>query len=115
MFVVVTAVCCFLGYELDWIRQRHRFIETHNPDAFRSDQDTRAPQLLWCFGEQGMNNLLFDVDPKDVSFDPTGRRYIRSNTPVVATARRLFPESRIRAMDSMTNPSFAALPVEIID
>ena len=128
VFIGATAFCCFLGYELDWIRQRHRFIDSPDGDypfgVFRGSQDTSAPegrkrpiapQLLWLFGEQGINTISFNIEPIYVLQDASGRRFIPSSTPAIAIARRLFPESRITAWDSKTYPKGGSLPIEILD
>jgi hypothetical protein len=132
LFIWLTAGCCFLGYELDWIRQRHRFIETHSPSrdapfgVFRGYLDftgkgppdrkcPNAPHLLWLFGEEGVNTLMFDVPPSEITYDPVRRRgYIRKSHPTIVVARRLFPESYISA-DDCTTKNGDCIPVDILD
>jgi hypothetical protein len=54
LFVVVTVICCWLGYELNWIRQRHEALAKCGftielPGA--SQEFLTAPGCLWLFGE----------------------------------------------------------------
>ena len=54
LFVVVIAGCCWLGYQLNWIRQRHEVLS--RPEVNSSIFDpvgTRAPVGLMLLGEQG--------------------------------------------------------------
>jgi hypothetical protein len=67
MFVLVTVFCVWLGYQLNWIRQRR--------DAIRSDiilsigtDETRPPGLLWIFGEQGHSQISsFRTDEVEIN------------------------------------------------
>jgi hypothetical protein len=64
LFVVVTVFGCWLGYQLNWIRQRHEAITAgHVP----SDQDkiVPAPGLLWLFGERGHAYVFIRVADSD--------------------------------------------------
>jgi hypothetical protein len=111
LLIVVTGICCFMGYELEWIRKRRAFLDWDYPSGHEQYSvyrviDTRrvgsagtytiAPSALWLFGEKGIYGLWFYIQPEDVLRDPAGRDYIRS-TPAMAAARRLFPESKVSA------------------
>ena len=111
LLIAITALGCFLGYELSWIRQRRQFLADHDlarqshvsysygllytsEDVGRLGVTRKcptAPGLLWLFGEKGVNVMVIDVPP-----ELTGQQ--RQSVPeLVATARRLFPESEINA------------------
>ena len=62
LFLLVTVVGLLAGwvvYQLDWIRQRHETLQR----ASHLGGPTRAPGLLWLFGEQGYREI-------DIVFDP---------------------------------------------
>jgi hypothetical protein len=73
MFVVVTVVAIFLGYHVNWIRQRREFLRDRpllNPyDSFLMSGKPvtpEAPGLLWLFAERGTNLILIPSDnPND--------------------------------------------------
>ena len=60
LLVVVTLIGCWLGYQLNWIRQRHALLKSNTVrlrhDYFLFDAPP-APGLLWIFGEQGTGDL----------------------------------------------------------
>jgi hypothetical protein len=93
LFVVVTVFGCWLGYELNWIRQRHRYLEDQAdlrarfPGAIQSSAvPVDAPGFLWLFGERGhggeLSILVLEADPGH--FADIGAE--------IAKARSLFPE-----------------------
>ncbi len=62
LFVVVTVFGIWLGYELNWIRERHAIIERctgvnptfpGRPPVYISNPSPAAPGMLWIFGERG--------------------------------------------------------------
>src|SRR5688572_20778819 len=61
MFLLVTVFCVWLGYQLNWIRQRHAALgegalvvrNTCRPPA-------RAPGGLWLFGERGVKSIAVE-------------------------------------------------------
>lgn len=73
LFVVVTVFCSWLGYELNWIRERHELLARQKAIAVGSEEIAlptcglswlwvppkvdRAPSPLWIFGEQPITNL----------------------------------------------------------
>ncbi|MGD9724293.1 MAG: hypothetical protein AB7O59_24070 [Pirellulales bacterium] len=94
LFVVVTAICVALGYQWNWIQQRHRALESGiveawgQPDSTGAIRVAEAPGILWLFGESGYPSLMFEVT--DSSFrlsDTESLRYARM--------QRLFPEAVI--------------------
>lgn len=83
MFVVVTVfgmLLGWIGYQLDWIRQRQAYLwETAN--AGKVQFTDRQPNLgLWLFGEEGVDWLV--IGPFADNPDP-------------AYAKSLFPEAEI--------------------
>jgi hypothetical protein len=78
MFVLVTVVCVWLGYQLNWIRQRREVLNSGEFLGFQEvDRESRPPSLLWLFGERGYSALACskNVDKEAIE--------------------RLFPESTI--------------------
>lgn len=110
-FVVVTVLCLWLGYELNWIRQRHDFVARQSDlaDDFNDatiDLDYKVPRveilprsstnagLLWLFGEEQMTAMDVLVVVDDDAID--------MNCPIdaydeIRTALRLFPDALIIA------------------
>jgi hypothetical protein len=82
LFVVLTVFCIWLGYSLNWIKQRRELIsypypanDTAGPGAIQPS----APGLLWILGERGVAVLLINAEDKESE----------------SRARRLFPEALI--------------------
>lgn len=116
LFIVVTVFGCWLGYELNWIRQRHEFIAEqrsvfrHSPTlAGPIDPDdpiqevSRAPGLLWLFGENGASLLLLQIFVENYDGADSDAY------PEVQLAKELFPEAKVTwvvfdAMDHAPNP-----------
>jgi hypothetical protein len=126
LFVLITAICVFMGYELDWIRRRRSFLHEQfekNSDLWsfssnwsRRDSDGHghspewycysnkpAPYLLWLFNEKALPHMELmlaesDVTPnKDAITDSKYAPYIISRKqPALRRVIRLFPESEIQ-------------------
>lgn len=63
MFVVVTVLACWLGYELSWVRQRRAVLPGAMKSRSMSSRTGRpekrpAPGLLWLFGEPGYVDVI---------------------------------------------------------
>ena len=58
LFVAATAVACWLGYQLNWIRQRHDALRAL-PDEiiYRQGPEIAPPLSLRPFGEQGVTEF----------------------------------------------------------
>lgn len=84
LLLVVTfasALMGWVGYSLNWIRQRHAVLEDERFAIVDHFDDPRAaPSLLWLFGEDGMTYLICD----------------KCNREDRLVLQRLFPESEIR-------------------
>jgi hypothetical protein len=101
LFFAVTVVGCWLGYQLNWIRQRHEF-RAQQLSRFQSmtqdlagelspGQSTRAPRLLWLFGEDGVEFVdVFTATPFGSPLALTAED-IQDNR----RAQQLFPEASI--------------------
>ena len=84
LFVLVTLAALWIGWSFNWIRQRRDFVREGNTlGAVAHGSTSRAPGLLWLFGEQGAEVVLLFTDDK-ADYD---------------RARRLFPEAQVE-----TNP-----------
>jgi hypothetical protein len=68
MFVAVTVFAVFVGYHLNWIRQRHEFHRSVDAIWRFPDPESTAPGLLWMFGESGLtgSELLISQQFNDV-------------------------------------------------
>ena len=78
MFVLVTVVCVWLGYQLNWIRERREVLSSGEVAVLhRLNSEGGAPRSLWLFGERGYSILACskNVDKEAIE--------------------RLFPESTI--------------------
>ncbi len=99
LFVVVTVFGVWLGYELNWIRQRHEFLVAQESlsnsigiTGKSVARDATAPGMLWLLGEKGVSAMgviiaierLADFDD---AFDWDSHETMRE-------AKRLFPECR---------------------
>jgi hypothetical protein len=91
LFLLVTLVAVWLGWSLNWIRQRqyvvaHSSVET---TSWETGEPVNAPGLLWLFGEPGYYDVRVLFGPDDP----------RDNTPAeVAFAtgfKDLFPEAQV--------------------
>jgi hypothetical protein len=87
LFVIVTLVAVWLGWSLNWIRQRREFLRDDH--AWRVGESIRAPALLWLLGEDGVEEVWL-IGEKLAAKDE---------------ARRLFPEAAIRSGYIITKPT----------
>jgi hypothetical protein len=91
MFVVVTVIGCWLGYYLNWVRQRHELIRQidDRPPIFNRVQGMGPagtfPWSLWLLGEKPREFIEFELASKD--------DYPRA----LSETQRLFPEAWIQA------------------
>jgi hypothetical protein len=118
LFILITAICIILGYQLEWIRRRHAFVKAHMRNApnlerlndYIDGSEARtsllqtygvpriaAPFPLWLFGERGILMIAVPVSQADVIF-PKEEGYpeaVSKEHPLVKQAIRLFPESEV--------------------
>src|SRR5262245_12715901 len=76
-FLVVTAISLWLGYEVNWIGQRHAFLArqlnvvraSHPQYQYESrpwaTSGAKAPGLLWMFGEKGFSTVVLLIRESD--------------------------------------------------
>lgn len=116
LFVVSTVICLWLGYELNWIRQRQEFVtqeEAKLGDRFWTEWQTHwknepefakrvqwparpratAPSLLWLFGERGQSIVMVAEEYQTAPHHAAVLSV--ENRAHVEEARRLFPEAYI--------------------
>jgi len=110
LFVVVTVLGCGLGYQLNWIRERHRVLDKFNliegnglrVECWRSVDMTgtfsslarSAPLSLRVLGEPGVGDIRIEAPP-DIAH--AEERHVR----------KLFPEARISVSYRPRMPSEA--------
>jgi hypothetical protein len=87
LFVAIMLFACWLGYEVNWIRQRHALLDEQNVTA-SFDPLRRAPSVgLWLLGERGADTVFLQYSGwLGMELDEVQRD----------RARRLFPEADIR-------------------
>ena len=91
LFVVLTLVSCAVWYALgqsQWLRQRRAFLDGSEHGLSYGISNTRAPGMLWAFGESGITVIIVDKTDKPL-------------------AQKLFPEARVVSTDE-TPPRFSA-------
>jgi hypothetical protein len=76
LFVLVTLVAIFCGYQMNWIRHRHEFLKRAGVQVHVND-DVPAPRGLWLFGEKGVLWITFEHETSESKSE----------------AERLFPEA----------------------
>jgi len=138
LFLFVTAVCLFLGYQLEWVRQRHAFLDeqldtakarawwaVHFEGNGIEDEKKRrsiqynvyytndpGPWLLWLVGEKRINTLM--VQLPDNELRSRGDTILASSQPLLARAKRLFPEAALLAFCTEREPE-GVIVAEVAD
>jgi hypothetical protein len=122
LFVLITAICIFLGYQWEWIRQRRSFVDEQrdsvsvreswalhlrsggidDKQAKRSVHyafyytEPRGPRLLWLVGERGVRRFELEIPVTDRGISERNDFYtVPSSHPLLKRARRLFPEAKV--------------------
>jgi hypothetical protein len=112
MFVVVTVFACWLGYELNWIRQRHKFLAeqiamregrehngrySYDSNRFLHRFGGTAPNLLWLFGEKGLSEIHMIVveDDWEKSLPANPPDPLFYSRPEFNRVKSLFPEVQL--------------------
>ena len=99
MFVVVTVAGCWLGYSLNWIRQRHEVLarEFHGRRCTygvppRDLQRADVPWTLRMFGEQPYYVVYWSAmrEEPTANFAPS-----EAEQAELSHVRRLFPEALV--------------------
>ena len=101
MFVLVTVLCVWLGYAMNWIRQRRDFAAAMTArsaefDVLHTHPRKRAPMGMSLLGEPAV---------KLVQIVETGADGLprKDTEQIVQTAQKLFPEAEIE-IASWTGP-----------
>ena len=92
LFVVVTVLCVWLAYHVNWIRQRHDAMTKWNvstEDPFGGPPNRQPPGMLWIFGEPGYFWIDLPFPPRD------GRRLTANEKAEVERVSKLFPEAEV--------------------
>lgn len=114
LFVATTGCALWLGYELNWIRQRHVFLN-RQLDMVRAigpdwqdearpwaTQGPRAPGMLWLFGEPGFSRvvlLIRESEQREKAPKGDDGPYVLARPDgEFLRAQRLFPEAEIVAV-----------------
>ena len=74
--------CAWVGYSLNWIRQRHEALASRRVWDFSGSARTTAPGGLWLFDEPGVIGIF--CVPEQTEF-----------------AQRLFPEAAIQSFPNL--------------
>lgn len=94
LFIVVTVLACWLGYELNWIRQRHEVAAGATVSRSVSSrtglpEKRTAPGLLWLFGEHGYVDVILRFPHR------VGDELTPSEEAELQRAEKLFPEADV--------------------
>jgi hypothetical protein len=107
MLLVVTLFACWLGYELNWMRQRHALLAQPNVIAYATHPMPVAPrwdqQLL---GEPGVAYISIYY------LASSSRRLSEPEQGYRDHASRLFPEAQVRAYAGDHNGLFSIRALE---
>jgi hypothetical protein len=96
MLVLVTVLCvplCWLGYQLNWIRQRHEALAAQRVIDFGGSASVPAPGMLGMFGERGRVNLVV-----------MGRDGMPTDEDDLKRAQELFPEANVGGLYRSDSP-----------
>jgi hypothetical protein len=114
LFVLMTLFACWLGYQINWIRERRAIVnDLERWDVVEEgfDAPPAAPGLLWLLGEPGYETLF------RVVLLPDGDEVPESTAGEITRAKAVFPESNIelsifhvRRESSTPSPGAAGTP-----
>jgi hypothetical protein len=109
MFVVVTVLCLWMGYQLNWIRQRNHALTSGDVvvdgdpfSFFGPNREVKSPSLLWLFGERGYGRLSMPLVTPPV--DEGQLELTGVDAAEAERLKRLFPESTIDYSWQLTPP-----------
>ena len=93
VFIVVMLLALWMGYYVDWIRQRREFLAAREKEATEARvngiwlNEVDAPTVLRWFGETGQTGITVLLSARDPE------HLTPSDSELVAECRRLFPEA----------------------
>ncbi len=108
LFVVVTAFACWLGYELNWVRQRRAIVSRADIRASEDgylEPPPVAPRFLGLFGEHAYHGITIVIVDQQ-RLEPNGvwamvmaddKRLTQQERDEMEGISRLFPEATICA------------------
>jgi len=102
LFVVLTGLCVFLGYQYEWVRRRRAFLadETKQDKSVVREMSVGRQKLpdqpffFWLFNERRVHTLAILVNPKSVEWK-SSYGIIENDNAEYKRAKALFPESDI--------------------
>ncbi len=101
LMIVVTILAVFLGYPINWMRQRHNFlIQVDRSGSFyrrgpvvgpvtAQSKPAEAPLLLRVFGERGQERIVVSIN------DAAKEGLNEDSQELLNSAKRLFPEAEL--------------------
>lgn len=113
LFIAVALIGCWMGYEVNWIRQRHSALRQEGIGVHNNDLTTgspivvQAPGLLWVFGERGYAIVSFTMPPghdwdltpaEQADFKRIARLYPEAEPTVIGPNQRPTPELKVRVL-----------------
>ena len=108
LLIVVTALCCYLAYEMNWIRQRRAFFNA-DENIYASFGSTRAPGLLWLFNARGYSTFRIPVPLQATAVNDAGERTISETYPLLRRFKALFPEATMQVVTGGPETNFRPL------
>jgi hypothetical protein len=96
---MVTVFGVWLGYEWNWIRQRHRFYDLESAPEVDRLPPNKAPGMLGLFGEPGHVVVAVEVGSIDVD------KMTEVDRNRCSRAKALFPEAIIVTLDGNSSES----------
>lgn len=87
---------CWLGYELNWIRERREFYAGSVAKPVDPFEKTAPPGLLWLFGELGHQIVGVEVGSAELA------KMTAEDRSRCRRAKVLFPEANIITLDKTT-------------
>jgi hypothetical protein len=98
MFVVVTVVCVWLGYHVNWMHRRRALLNERNV-AVSFAPARRPPSFaLWLLGERGATGVFLQYDGW------MGAEWSEANEAQKILASQLYPEAQIEAWGGTIMP-----------
>ena len=103
LLLVVTGLCLFFGYQLEWIRKRHQFLDQQAllwaPYAPYTGPDMAhfqlAPPCLWLFRERGYCSFAVLLSEGVYKKDDELGYYCSKSHPTLVRGRTLFAEAKV--------------------
>ena len=108
LLIGMTAVCCFLAYEMNWIRQRRAFFDA-DENRYASFGSTPAPGFLWLLNARGYSVFCIPVPLEATTVNDARERTISASYPLLQRCKALFPETEIHVVTGGPGTNFQPL------